>query len=41
MASLGDANIEGTSTVGPPLFKLTNFSYWKNIMQIFIESIDI
>ena len=40
MAFLGDVNMEGKSTVTPPLFKGTNFSYWKNAMQIFIESTD-
>ena len=28
---------EGQSTVRPPLFNGTNFSYWKNRMQIFLE----
>ena len=41
MAFLGDVNMEGKSTVRPPLFKGTNFSYWKNVMQIFIESTDM
>ena len=41
MALSGDINIEGRSTVRPPLFKGTNFSYWKNAMQIFIESTDM
>ena len=41
MAFTGDVNIEGRSTVRPPLFKGTNFSYWKNAMQIFIESTDM
>ena len=41
MALSGDVNIEGRSTVRPPLFKGTNFSYWKNAMQIFIESTDM
>ena len=38
MALLGDVNMQGQSTVMPPLFKGTNFSYCKNAMQIFIES---
>ena len=33
--------MEGKLTVRPPLFKGTNFSYWKNAMQIFIESTDM
>jgi len=41
MAFSGDINIEGRSIVRPPLFKGTNFSYWKHAMQIFIESIDM
>jgi len=38
MAFSGDIKIEGRSTVRPPLFKGSNFSYRKNAMQIFIES---
>jgi len=41
MAFTGDVNIEGRSTIRPPLFKGTKFSYWKNAMQIFIESTDM
>ena len=41
IAFSGDINIEGCSTVRPPLFKGTNFGYWKNAMQIFIESTDM
>ena len=41
MAYSGYVNIQGCSTVRAPLFKGTNFSYWKNAMQIFIESTDL
>ena len=41
MTLSGDVNIEGRSTVRPPLFKGINFAYWKNAMQIFIESADM
>jgi len=28
---------QGHSTIRPPLFKGTNFAYWKNLMQMFIK----
>ena len=41
MAFLGDVNIWWSTYRYTPFFKGTNFSYWKNAMQIFIESTDI
>ena len=41
MTFSADINIEGRSIVRPLLFKGTNFSYWKNAMQIFIKSTDM
>jgi len=31
---------QGRSTIRPPLFRGTNFSYWKNLMQIFVKTKD-
>ena len=31
---------QGRSTVRPPLFRGTNFSYWKILMQMFIKTED-
>jgi len=31
---------QGRSTTRPPLFRGTNFSHWKNLMQIFIKTED-
>jgi len=31
---------QGRSIVRPPLFKGTNFAYWKNLMQMFIKTED-
>ena len=41
MTFLIDVKIEGRSIIRPPLFEGNNFSYWKNAMQIFIESTDM
>ena len=32
-----DVNFNGQSTIQAHLFKGTNFFYWKNVMQVFIE----
>ena len=38
MAASGEGYYDqGRSTTRPPLFKGTNFSYWKNCMQMFIK----
>jgi len=31
---------QGHSTIRPPLFRGTNFSYWKILMQMFIKTED-
>ena len=41
MAFSGDVNIEGRPIIKPPFFKETNFCYWKNAIQIFMESTDM
>ena len=41
MATTGEGYYDqGRSTIRPPLFRGTNFSYWKNLMQIFIKTED-
>jgi len=41
MAASGEGYYDqGRSTTRPPLFKGTNFSYWKNLMQMFIKTED-
>ena len=41
MAASGEGYYDqGHSTVRPPLFRDTNFSYWKNLMKMFIKSED-
>ena len=40
MSSFAGSN-EGLSMVRPPLFKGTQFSWWKNKMEIFINSEDV
>ena len=38
MATTGEGYYnQGRSTTRPPLFRGTNFSYWKNLMQMFIK----
>jgi len=38
MAASGEGYYDqGRSTTRPPLFKGTNFSYWKILMQMFIK----
>jgi len=39
-ASGEDYYDQGRSTTRPPLFRGTNFSYWKNLMQMFIKTED-
>jgi len=39
MAAFGEGYYDqGRSTTRPPLLKGTNFSYWKNLMQMFIKT---
>jgi len=41
MAASGEGYYDqGRSTVRPPLFRGTNFLYWKNLMQMFIKTED-
>ena len=41
MATTGEGYYDqGRSTNRPPLFRGTNFSYWKNSMQMFIKTGD-
>jgi len=41
MATTGEGYYDhGRSTVRPPLFKDTNFVYWKNLIQMFIKTKD-
>ena len=41
MATKGEGRYDqGRSTIRRPLFRGTNFSYWKNLMQIFIKTKD-
>jgi len=41
MAAIGEGYYDqGCSTTRPPLFRGTNFSYWKNLMQVFIKTED-
>jgi len=41
MAASGEGYYnQGRSTTRPPLFNGTNFSYWKNLMQMFIKTED-
>jgi len=37
MAFSGDVNIEGSSAVRPPLFKGTNFAYWKMLYRFLLN----
>jgi len=41
MAATGEGYYDqGRSTTRPPLFRGTNFSYWKILMQMFIKTED-
>ena len=42
MASAGNGDLaQGRSISRPPLFKGSNFAFWKNYMQIFIRDQDM